>query len=92
MALRFRWDSRKALSNERKHGVRFEEATTAFDDALSVTIEDPDHSMDEHRFVLIGLSNRRRLLIVVHSEQGKAIRIISARRANRQERQSYEEK
>ena len=79
------------MSNQRKHGVGFQEATTVFDDALSVTIADPDHSADEQRFLLVGLSNRRRLLVVAHAERGEAVRIISARRANRQERQTYEE-
>ncbi len=91
MALRFLWDPRKAASNERKHGVGFQEATTVFDDALSVTIADPDHSVDEQRFLLVGLSTRRRLLVVAHAERGGSIRIISARRANRQERRTYEE-
>ncbi len=91
MALRFRWDPRKAVSNERKHGVGFREATTVFDDPLSVTIPDPDHSLHERRFVLVGLSNRARLLVVAHSERGESIRIISARRADRQERRNYEE-
>jgi uncharacterized DUF497 family protein len=59
MALRFLWDPRKAESNERKHGVGFQEATTVFDDSLSVTISDPDHSEDEERFLSLGLSNRR---------------------------------
>ena len=83
MALRFLWDARKAASNERKHGVGFQEATTVFDDGLSVTIADPDHSVDEQRFLLVGLSTRRRLLVVAHAERGGSIRIISARRANR---------
>jgi uncharacterized DUF497 family protein len=91
MALRFLWDPRKAVSNERKHGVGFREATTVFDDSLSVTIPDPDHSVDEERFLLLGVSNRRRLLVVAHTERGESIRIISARRANRRERQVYEE-
>ena len=91
MALRFLWDPRKAASNERKHGVGFQEATTVFHDSLSVTISDPDHSVDEERFLLLGLSNRRRLLVVAHSEQAESIRIISARRANRRERRIYEE-
>jgi uncharacterized DUF497 family protein len=91
MALRFRWDPQKALSNERKHGIGFREATTVFDDFLSVTIPDPDHSVDEERFLLLGLSNRRRLLVVAHTERGGSIRIISARRANRRERRTYEE-
>lgn len=91
MALRFLWDPRKARSNERKHGVGFQEATTVFDDRLSVTIPDPDHSVDEHRLLLLGLSTRRRLLIVAHFERGESIRIISARRENRLERRAYEE-
>ena len=89
--LRFVWDPGKAVSNERKHGVGFREATTAFDDSLSVTIPDPDHSVDEERFLLLGVSNGRRLLVIAHTERGEAIRIISARRANRRERRIYEE-
>ena len=91
MALHFLWDPRKAGSNERKHGIGFQEATTVFDDSLSVTIHDPAHSVDEQRFLLLGLSIRRRLLVVAHSERGESIRIISARRANRRERRIYEE-
>ena len=91
MALRFLWDPRKAGANERKHGVGFQEATTVFDDPLSVTIPDPDHSEDEQRLLLLGLSIRRHLLVVAHSERGESIRIISARRANRRERRTYEE-
>ena len=91
MALRFVWNPRKAAANERKHGVGFHEATTVLDDPLSVTISDPDHSEGEQRFLLLGLSNRRRLLVVAHSERGESIRIISARRANRRERRTYEE-
>ena len=91
MALRFRWDSRKAAENLRKHRVSFNEATTVFDDPLSVTILDPDHSVGEQRFLLLGVSNRRRLLVVAHSERDESIRIINARRADRQERQMYEE-
>ena len=91
MALRFLWDPRKAAANERKHGVGFQEATTVFDDALSVTIPDSDHSLEEQRFLLLRLSNRRRLLVAAHSERGESIRIISARRAKRRERRTYEE-
>jgi len=91
MALRFLWDPRKAAANLRKHDVGFGEATTVFDDPLSVTIVDPDHSTDEQRFLLLGVSNRRRLLAVAHSERGESIRIISARRASRRERRTYEE-
>ena len=78
-------------SNERKHGIGFQEATTVFDDSLSVTIPDPAHSVDEQRFLLLGRSIRGRLLVVAHSERGESIRIISARRANRRERRIYEE-
>jgi uncharacterized protein len=68
VALRFTWDAVKAAQNARKHGVIFEEAVTAFADPLSITIPDPDHSYDEERFILIGVSQRERLLIVVHTE------------------------
>jgi hypothetical protein len=67
MGLRFRWDSRKAAENLRKHRVSFTEATTVFDDPLSVTIPDPDHSIGEQRFLLLGTSTRGRLLVVAHS-------------------------
>ena len=91
MALRFAWDARKAAENARKHRVTFTEATTVFDDPLSVTIPDPDHSIGEQRLLLLGISNRGRLLVVAHSERDTTIRIINARRADRQERQAYEE-
>lgn len=91
MALRFAWDSRKAATNARRHGIGFPEATTVFDDVLSVTIPDPDHSEGEPRFLLLGWSSHRRLLVVAHTEREESIRIISARRANRRERQTYEE-
>ena len=91
MALRFVWDARKATANERKHGVGFLEATTVFDDPLSVTIPDPAHSVGERRCLLLGTSSQQRLLVVAHSESGESIRIISARRARRRERRAYEE-
>ena len=91
MALRFTWDPRKAAANLRKHRVSFREATTAFEDPLSLTIADPDHSDDEERFLLLGRSTRGRLLVVSHVERGDGIRVISARPAGRQERQLYEE-
>lgn len=91
MALGFLWDARKAAVNERKHGIGFPEATTVFDDPLSVTIPDPAHSVGEHRFLLLGMSKQRRLLVVPHADEGESIRIISARRANRRERRTYEE-
>ena len=91
MSIKFEWDARKARSNVRKHGIDFAEATTVFADLLSITIADPDHSEDEERWVTMGLSNRHRLLVVVHTEEAETIRIISVRRADRLERRKYEE-
>jgi uncharacterized DUF497 family protein len=90
MSLQFTWDSRKAAANLRKHGVGFPEAATAFADPHSITIADPDHSVGEERFVLIGQSDRRRVVVVAHVERGDLIRIISARLASRRERNIYE--
>ena len=90
MAIEFEWDEAKARSNVRKHGVNFDDATTAFYDALSVTIPDPDHSVDESRFLLMGMTLTGRLVVVSHTDRGRRIRIISARRANRREGASYE--
>jgi len=92
MALQFEWDTRKASSNLKKHGVSFEEATSVFRDALSITISDPDHSESEARFVDLGLSHRGRLLVISYTEHGDNIRIISARRASRSEQKQYEGK
>ncbi len=86
-----RWSLEKARSNLRKHGVSFVEAAWVFRDVLSVTISDPLHSAEESRFVTIGRSAQGRTLVVVHSEVGDTIRIISARVANRRERREYEE-
>ncbi len=91
MAIKFEWNPRKARRNLRKHGIGFDEASTVFADTLSISIPDPSHSEDEERWVTMGLSNRRRLLVVVHTEEGKMIRIISARTADRLERRKYEE-
>ena len=91
MFLLFEWDRNKAQQNIKKHGISFEEATTVFGDPLSLTIRDPLHSIGDERFVIIGYSYKYRLLVVVHSERGNRIRIISARRATRQERKTYEE-
>ena len=91
MSVTFEWDGEKALENIRKHGVDFEEATSAFSDPLSLTIPDPDHSEDEERFVLVGRSGSSRLLVVVHLDWSDRIRIISARAASRHERRNYEE-
>lgn len=92
MPLLFEWDEDKAQQNERKHGVSFEEAATVFGDPLSLTIADPAHSTDEDRFVIIGTTatSHRRILVVIHTERGNTIRLISARIATRRERMSYE--
>ena len=89
--MRFEWDSKKADANLRKHGVSFEEATTVLRDDLAVTGHDPDHSLDENRFVTFGISTQGRVLVVAHTERRGVIRIISARPATRPERKIYEE-
>jgi uncharacterized DUF497 family protein len=87
----FEWDDEKARTNELKHGVTFEEASTAFGDPLSSTIHDPDHSEDESRFVLVGMSYAGRLVVVVHTDRGDVVRVISARLAEPRERRAYEQ-
>jgi hypothetical protein len=87
----FEWDATKALSNLDKHGVSFEEAVSAFADMLSRTIPDPDHSADEERYVLIGQSRRGRLVVVVHTERGDRIQLISVRLASKREKREHEE-
>ncbi len=91
MTLRFAWDPEKAASNVRKHEVSFEEALTVFADPLSLTIADPDHSLGEARYLLVGLSALGRPVVVFHSERGETVRIISARLATRREKRVYEE-
>jgi uncharacterized DUF497 family protein len=91
MDLTFEWDRRKATANHRKHGVTFEEAATVFRDRLSLTVNDPDHSEDEDRFITIGVSEEENTLVVVHNDRGQNVRIISARKADRQERKDYED-
>jgi uncharacterized DUF497 family protein len=91
MSLRFAWDARQADANLRKHGVSFAEAATAFEDPLSITVPDPDHSRGEERFILIGRSRQQHLVVVAHVERDETIRIISARPASRLERLTYEE-
>jgi uncharacterized DUF497 family protein len=92
MAFRFHWDPEDACANRAKHGVSFEEATTVFNDPLSLTIVDPDHSTpDEARFLILGESSSGRFLVVAHTETGDDIRLISARLATRRERHFYEE-
>jgi uncharacterized DUF497 family protein len=91
MPFEFEWDRGKAARNLKVHGVSFDDATTVFRDTLSITISDPDHSDQEYRFVDIGMSHRMELLVVSYTERQDKIRIISARRATRTERRSYEE-
>jgi hypothetical protein len=86
----FEWDPEKAKRNLEIHGVSFDEASTAFGDTLSLTIYDPLHSEDEDRFILIGNTYKNRLLVVVHTARGNRIRIISARKATKKEREYYE--
>ena len=90
--LRFEWDERKNTENRRKHGISFEEARTVFFDENAVLIPDPDHSEAEERFLLLGLSSALRTLVVCHCyrRSGQMIRLISARKANSDEREEYE--
>jgi uncharacterized protein len=92
-ALRFEWDPAKSISNRKKHSVSFEEAQSAFHDVSARVIDDPAHSDTEDRFILLGLSNQLRVLVVCHCfrETGGVIRIISARKANRSEARNYED-
>ena len=87
----FAWQASKAEANFGKHGVRFEEALTVFADPLARIFDDPDHSADEAREIIVGHSARQRLLIVSFTERGSKVRIISARRTTRRERHDYEQ-
>ena len=87
----FKWDPWKAVGNLKKHGVDFHEAATVLDDPLSTTFPDQEHSDLEPRFLTVGMSSRKRLLVMAHTEEGDTVRIISARRATRHERRFYEE-
>ncbi len=89
--LLFEWDPNKAKENVEVHGVSLDEASTVFQDTFSLVIYDPLHSEEEDRFVLIGNSHKDRLLVVVHTERGNNIRLISARKASKKERMQYEE-
>lgn len=88
--MRYDWNKQKAASNLATHKVSFEEAATVFGDPLSDTFNDPDHSADERRFLIIGHSEKRKLLFVSHTDDGETIRIISAREPTRGEREKYE--
>ncbi|PIP71172.1 MAG: hypothetical protein COW90_01440 [Nitrospirae bacterium CG22_combo_CG10-13_8_21_14_all_44_11] len=90
--MKFEWDTRKAARNFEKHRVAFAEAATVFDDTLSITIYDPDHSKDEERYIAVGRSYQGRLLMVAHTDRGDWIRIISARELTKTEREAYEER
>jgi len=87
----FEWDAAKAAANLRKHGVSFDEAVTAFGDPRSVLLPDPDHSIGEERYVVLGMSSTSRLLVVAFVERPPRTRLITARLATRRERQDYEE-
>lgn len=89
--MQFEWDENKAANNRSKHGISFDEAKTIFDDPLYVDFYDPDHSQNEERYLIIGESNRGRLLIASYTERSLAIRIISAREVTKSERESYEQ-
>ena len=92
MKLRFEWDEEKSELNLKKHRVSFDEATTVLIDSFSITIPDPDpdHSVDEQRYIDIGSSDNGRVLVVVYTERGSNIRIISCRKATLSERKRYE--
>lgn len=86
----FAWDTEKALLNVQKHGVTFEEVASVFSDREARIYGDPDHSDEESRFLLVGTSSRRRLLIIASVERGERVRLISARRVTKRERLDYE--
>jgi hypothetical protein len=89
--MEFRWDVRKDRINQRKHRVTFHEAATVFEDPLSFTFSDPDHSAHEERFLTIGMSRTGRILVIAHTEYDEEIRIISARSSTPTEREFYED-
>ena len=91
MPYQFEWDAEKARENVRRHGVSFDEAVTAFSDRFSALLPDPDHSVGEERYLVMGQSTRGRLLVVSFVERPPRTRIISARLATRRERHDYEE-
>jgi len=91
MGIKFEWDAAKARLNLTKHSVSFEEASTVFGDRSAITIPDPVHSLAEERFVTIGVSDQGKILVVVATERGDSLRLISARSASRRERKQYEE-
>ena len=90
MSVRFRWDPQKAASNAKKHRVSFSEAATVFQNPLAFIFDDEDHSVEELREIIVGHSSQNRLLVVSFTERDDVIRIISARKADREEREDYE--
>jgi uncharacterized DUF497 family protein len=93
-AISFEWDEKKNMSNKKKHGISFEEGQTVFTDENALLIHDPDHSDDEDRFIMLGLSAQLRVLVICHSyrRDQASIRIISARKATRLEQKQYWER
>jgi uncharacterized protein len=91
VGIEFAWDPSKAARNLRKHGVSFREAASVFQDDLSISVPDPDHSAEEDRFITVGVSMHNRLLMVAHTDRKGLIRIISARELTPRERTQYEE-
>ena len=89
--MEFEWDPEKDQQNEVKHGVSLEEASTVFGDPFALTIDDPDHSVEENRFLTTGYSNRQRLIIVVPTDRNERVRLINAREVTAAERHIYEE-
>jgi len=89
--MEFEWDEEKAAANLAKHNVSFDEAKTVFDDPLYVDFYDPDHSSEEHRYLIVGQSRQGRVLIVSYTERGETTRLISAREVTATERKAYEE-
>jgi len=89
--MEFEWDGNKAEANLSKHGISFDEAKTVFDDPLYIDFYDPDYSDEEDRYIIIGESQQRRLLIVSYTERDHKIRLISAREVTKKEREDYEE-
>ena len=87
----FEWDEAKANANVVRHGVSFGEVSTVFGDPLAILLADPDHSLGEERFLVLGMSSRRRVLVVSHAERPPRTRLISARPASRHERRQYED-
>jgi len=91
VSYKFEWDPAKAASNLKDHKVAFEEASTVFGDPLAMLMADPDHSAEEERHLVLGMSLRERLLVVRFAERPPHTRLISAREATRHERRQYEE-